>query len=208
MDKKTVPAIFLAISTLLYGGLTAQDNPAAATLFGKDGAFRAMSPGYFLAPSFGLTRMDGSTASLFQLRGGMTWKESFSAGAFLHTSVREIRPQSETLADIYMDYWAAGGFAEFHLSPRRLIHWTFPLYLGYGEVEMDPDEGSAYLDLGESNFFLVEPAALCEVNLHKFVRFNLGAGYRVVGQMRYRNFDQDDLSGFTAYIGLKLGLFR
>jgi hypothetical protein len=62
--------------------------------------------------------------------------------------------------------------------------------------------------MGEANFYQVEPSALLELNIHKYVRFNIGAGYRFVGQMSYRNMDQRDLSGFTGYVGLKIGVFR
>jgi hypothetical protein len=78
--------------------------------------------------------------------------------------------------------------------------------MGYGEVQMDNEIGD--VGLGEANFFQIEPSALLEINLHKNIRFNLGAGYRIVGQMNYRNFDQSDLSGFTGYAGLKFGLLR
>lgn len=71
---------------------------------------------------------------------------------------------------------------------------------------MDNENGDA--GLGEANFFQIEPSALLEVNLHKYVRFNIGAGYRFVGQMSYRNLNQSDISGLTGYVGLKFGLFR
>ena len=62
--------------------------------------------------------------------------------------------------------------------------------------------------LNESRFFQIEPSALLEVNLHKYVRFNIGVGYRVIENMNYRNFNQSDISGFTGYIGFKFGLFK
>ena len=150
--------------------------------------------------------MDGSGASLFNLRGGLSLKDKFSFGAYLSTSLNEIRPQSETLPNIYMDYWTVGGFAEYTLFSKKLVHLSFPLYVGYGEVQMDNEIGD--VGLGESNFLKVEPSALLEINLHKYVRFHVGAGYRFVGSMNYRNLNQADLSGLTGYVGLKFGLFR
>jgi hypothetical protein len=40
------------------------------------------------------------------------------------------------------------------------------------------------------------------------VRFNLGSGYRVLSGITYRNFDQNDVNGLTAYAGLKFGVFK
>jgi hypothetical protein len=129
-----------------------------------------------------------------------------SFGAFYQVSINEIFPRSESISNVYMDYWAVGGFAEYTLLSKRLFHLTFPLYFGYGEVQMDNDFGDA--GLGEANFFQIEPSALLELNLNRYVRLNAGAGYRFVGEMQYRNFNQADISGLTGYIGLKIGLFR
>ncbi|HAJ99927.1 MAG TPA: hypothetical protein DCM62_07870 [Bacteroidales bacterium] len=186
--------------------LFAQDKNEAKTLFRSGNPINTKDLGFFVAPSYGLTQMDGSTASLFSLRGGMNLKDKFSFGAYFNTSLNQIRPQSETIQNIYMDYWTVGGFIEYTLFSKRVAHLTFPLYVGYGEVEMDNENGA--VGLGEANFFQIEPSALLEVNLHKYMRFNLGVGYRLVGQMNYRNFKQSDISGLTGYVGLKLGLFR
>jgi hypothetical protein len=113
---------------------------------------------------------------------------------------------SETVPNVYMDYWTVGGFAEYAVFSKKVAHLTFPLFIGYGEVQMDNENGDA--GLGEAQLFQVEPSVLLEVNLHKFVRLNAGFGYRFVGQMNYRNFDQADISGLTGNLGLKFGLFR
>ncbi|TDB67473.1 hypothetical protein [Arundinibacter roseus] len=184
----------------------AQTVTEPKTVFGNTKSLNASNIGFFVSPGYAFTQMDGSHASLFHLRGGVSFNDKFSFGGFYNTSMNQINPVSETLPNIYMDYWSAGGFGEFTLLSNRLLHLTLPLYVGFGEVQMDDDNGEA--GLGESNFFKLEPSALLEVNLHKNVRFNIGAGYRYVGQMNYRNFDQTDLSGLTGYVGLKFGLFR
>jgi len=206
MNKKFITALTFACLTMLQINSFAQDNNEAKTLFGGVNARSAKDLGFFVAPSYGLTQMEGSTTSLFNLRGGINLKDKFSFGAYFNKSLNEIRPQSETIPNIYMDYWTVGGFAEYILFSKKVAHLTFPLYVGYGEVEMDNENGD--VGLGEANFFQVEPSALLEINLHKYVRLNLGAGYRFVGQMNYRNFNQSDISGLTGYVGLKFGLFR
>ena len=184
----------------------AQSQPEAETLFGKSNKLNTADLGFFIAPSFGYTQIDGSDVSLFNLRSGVIFNDKFSLGGYFNTSMNEIRPQSELLPNTYMDYWTVGGFAEYTLHSSKVFHLTFPLYIGYGEVELDSDTGM--INLGEENFFQVEPAAILEVNLHKNVRFNFGVGYRIVNQMNYRNLDQTDMSGVTGYAGLKVGLFR
>ena len=192
--------------TLLYGNLLAQENNEAKTLFGNGNLITTKDLGFFVAPSFGLTQMDGSTTSMFNIRGGINLKDKISLGAYYNMSLNEIQPQSETLPNIYMDYWSIGGFAEYTLLSKKAVHLSFPLYVGFGEVEMDNENGDT--GLGESSFLQIEPSALLEVNLHKYVRFNIGAGYRFIEQMNYRNFNQSDISGLTGYVGFKFGLFK
>lgn len=206
MSKKNISIFAFTCLTIFQVSLFAQDNNEAKTLFGSGNPISTKDLGFFVAPSYSLTQMDGSTASLFNLRGGINLKDKFSFGAYFNTSLNPIRPQSETIQNIYMDYWTVGGFAEYTLFSKKVAHLTFPLYVGYGEVEMDNENED--VELGEANFFQVEPSALLELNLHKYIRFHIGAGYRFVGQMDYRNFNQTDISGLTGYVGLKFGLFR
>lgn len=198
----TVTAICaFALQTTLH----AQEENTSSTLLGSGTLIDKDALGFFVAPAYGFTQMDGSNAHLFHVRAGATFKDRWALGAFYNVSMNEIRPVSELLNNVYMDYWALGGFIAYTAWSKKLVHVSFPLYVGMGEVEMDNEAGEARL--GEANFFQIEPSALLEINLHKFVRFNLGAGYRMVGEMTYRNFNQNDISGFTGYVGLKVGLF-
>jgi len=206
MNRSCISVLIFSCLTIFQFNSFAQENNEAETLFGSGKPLNTKDLGFFVAPSIGITQMDGSATSLFNLRSGISLKDKFSFGAYFNTSLNEIRPQSETLSNIYMDYWTVGGFAEYTLFSKKVFHLTLPFYAGFGEVQMDDDDGDA--GLGEANFFQVEPSALLEINLHKYVRFNIGAGYRFVGQMNYRNFNQTDISGLTGYVGLKLGLFR
>lgn len=204
MNNKLIAALTIASLLFVQNNLFAQEK--TQTIFGNNTSLSAKDVGFFVAPAVGFTQMDGGAASLFNLRGGVSLKDKFTVGGYFSTSMNQIKPLSETVPNIYMDYWSAGAFVEYAAFSKKAFHVTFPLYIGYGEVEMDNEEGRA--GLGEATFLQVEPAALLEVNLSKNVRFNVGAGYRVVGQMNYRNFDQTALSGFTGYVGLKFGVFR
>ena len=204
--KQTIILIASIITLFSLPNQVHAQSEEAKTLFGSGSPVSTEDIGVFVAPSFGFTQMDGSNTALFNLRAGASLKDKFSLGGYFNTSLNEINPNSETVPNVYMDYWTAGGFVEYTLFSKKLVHVTFPLYVGYGEVQMDNEDGEARL--GEANFFQVEPSAMLELNLHKYVRFNVGAGYRIVSDMTYRNFDQGDISGFTGYAGLKFGLFR
>lgn len=187
---------------------------ALASAFGQDGEPATLigsgqggkaDLGFMVAPAYGFTKFDDAGVSLMELRGGLVINDRFTVGGFFTLSVNDFVPVSETIPNIYMDYLAGGGLLEYTLLSRRLFHLTFPLLIGAGEVEMDGDSGSP--GLGESTFFLIEPAALLEMNVHKNVRLNIGAAYRFISEMSYRNLDQRDLAGFTGKVGIKFGLF-
>jgi len=208
MNRKIISTLIFACLTMFQINTFAQDDGKVNTVFDTDNPLSVKDLGFFVAPSIGFTQMDGSATSLFNLRGGISFKDKFSIGASYNASLNKIRPQSETMQNIYMEYWSLGGFAEYTLFSKKMAHFTFPLYLGYGEVEMEHNTDVEYEGLGEANFFHIEPSALLSVNLHKYVRFSIGAGYRFIGQMSYRNFNQSDISGLTGYVGLKIGLFK
>jgi len=176
------------------------------TLFGGRGLVNTQNISFFVAPSYGFTQMDGSSATILNLRGGISFKDKFTLGGYFNISHNESQPLSETIPNAYLEYWTVGGLAEYTLLSKKVIHLTFPLYVGYGEVQMYNENGIA--GLGKENLLQIEPSALLEVNLFKYTRLNLGAGYRFVGEMEYRNMNQSDLSGLTAYFGLKFGIFR
>lgn len=204
--KKHLLLVLVVACLSVSNNLFAQEDNSANTLFGNGTSINTEGLGFFVAPTYGMTFMDGSFTSLFNFRGGLNIQDKFSVGGYFSTSLNQIIPESETMQNIYMDYWTAGGFVEYTLLSKSIFHLTLPLYVGYGEVQMDNERGNT--GLGEANFFQIEPSALLEVNLHKNVRLNIGAGYRFVGEMEYRNFDQSNISGLTGQIGLKIGIFK
>lgn len=201
--KKNLFSLLFCLA-LCQGSLLAQNE--TKTIFGDSGLVNTNHLGFFVAPSYGFTQMDGSNATLLNLRSGISFKDKFAFGGYFNISHNESQPQSKTIQNAYLEYWTVGGFAEYTLLSKKVIHVTFPLYVGYGEVQMYNENGVA--GLGKENLFQIEPSALLEVNLFKNTRLNVGAGYRFVGEMDYRNLNQSDLSGLTAYLGLKFGIFR
>jgi hypothetical protein len=206
MKNKLIIIVFYLLVAGIQNVLTGQTSNNTETLWKGDKIVNLNNVGFFVAPGYGSTQMDGSLTSLFTLRGGAQYNSRFALGAYYNTSLNRINPESEILSGVYMDYWSTGGFVEFTMFSDKLFHVTLPVYVGYGEVEMDNETGDAGLD--EAGFFQIEPSALLEVNLHKYVRLNVGTGYRFVGDMNYRNFDQSDISGLTGFVGFKFGLFR
>lgn len=197
---------YITFFTILFFNSTfAQETKNAKTIFD---AFSISNRdlGFALAASWISTQMDDAPASLMNIKGGLNLKDKFTIGMFYQFSLNNIRPSSENIPTLYLDYKVFGGFFEFTLLPKEIIHFTFPISFGFGEIEMDSDFGNPML--GEKSIFQLEMAALTEINLHKNIRLNAGIGYRHMGKFTYRNLDQNDLSGWFYQFGIKLGIFR
>lgn len=200
----TIARLWFFCAMLFPTGLLAQDS--LQTFFKKPNWRGNTKLGVFVAPSVGLGYLDGDPSTLFYLRGGVSVGEKLSLGGYYSRSLNRASPASETMDGIYLDFWHTGGVAELTVWQRRLVHLTFPVMFGYGELEMD-SEGED-VNLGEANFFHVEPSAILEVNLWPRVRLNAGMGYRWVSPVQYRQLNEHNLMGFTGSIGLKVFLVQ
>lgn len=210
--KRNVISIF-AFFLLVFATISSalgQENAQPETLFKKGNGWK---PGFFVAPQFQLGSIDNSTLALPGVRAGVQLGQGLAIGGSFSRSVGEMRPASEISDQLYMDMQLGGLLLEFTTAPNKLVHFTFPLVIGAGEVEMDTRERFEYLtgmddnNFGEEHFFFIEPSAQLEINLHKYVRLNLGASYRFVNNASYRGLDHADLSGFNAVFGIKAGMF-
>lgn len=200
--KRLQTLVALALVALMPSRFSAQSGEQPSTMFGN----ASFETGLFLSPSLGAMNLESSSVLFLNVRGGVILEDRFSFGPFFQTSLNEIRLEGELTPNSYLDYWVVGGFAELTALSKKIVHITFPFFIGYGEVELDGERQE--LAYGESNFVQFEPSALVELNLHPNLRFNAGVGYRFLGSMTYRNLTSADFDGFTGFVGLKVGLFK
>lgn len=147
--------------------------------------------GFYVSPGLKVGPVAGETAGFAAFKGGVTFAQQFTVGGMYSFSFSEFTPSAETDPDIYMDVQLGGLLLEYTLSPSKLFHFTFPLAVGAGEIQMDWKESSPNYNndvLSEDNFFFVEPGAMLEMNVAKYVRLNAGLTYRLVpGGVDYRS---------------------
>lgn len=160
-----------------------------------------------------LVELNGSASSISDaglllggVRVGVVFDDKISFGALYRYNLNQAVPSEETLPGHYIAFQTTGGFFEYTLHSDKVVHLTFPIYFGAGEVETDHEDLSP--GLGESNFFVVEPGVMAEVNLSKNLRLNAGILYGFTGNFTYRYLDQSDLQGLRFQMGLKAGLFK
>lgn len=200
----------LIIAGLLLTGINtfAQKKSGQKNRFSNNGRHEM---GFVISPFYQIGRIDKASASFAGLRGGIVLSDKLTVGAVFQTSINDIFPKSETDKNVYLHAGMFGALVEYTVWSDKLVHLTFPIAIGAGKVEMDRRDrvsGISGNPYGEKHFFYVEPSALAEINLHRYVRLNAGINYRFAGSMTYRNFNQTALSGLNGVVALKFGLFK
>lgn len=181
--------------------------------------------GFMAADGFG-GAVGNSVALIFNRR----W--SLGASGFMS---RGFDPKLSDNTGLAMRYAGGGGFLEFTPRPYRMLHLSFPLFVGAGSVRLDsigarghdfnwpdrPGHGDGFGRHDDNNreyFWIVQPNVRAELNIARFARLYAGVGYRfAVGPtaLDYPNasggtstLNTADLSGLTLQTGLKLGFFE
>ncbi len=133
MKKRSVTfaAMLVFVSTFVF----AQNNQQ--TLFENTPKI-----GFYVSPGLQVGPVAGETAGLATFKGGVTFAQQFTVGGMYSFSFNEFTPSVETDRRMYMDMQLGGLLLEYTLSPSRLFHFTFPLILGAGEIQMDWKESS------------------------------------------------------------------
>ncbi len=113
-------------------------------------------------------------------------------------------------ADLTADY--GGLYFEYINNYSSSVHYNLNCLLGFGTASFNdvliPDGNGNSWFKETSSFFVVEPKANIEVNVISYVRLELGAGYRFAMGVELPYFDDADINGFTATLGIKIGLFQ
>jgi hypothetical protein len=185
---------------------TAQTNKEAKALFGNG----KPHIGYFINPFCQFGNFAGTNAVIPGIGAGVILNNKYSLNILYKLTVTEKTPAGEA-NQLYLHGQWFGLKAEYSLKPEGVVHLNFPLEIGTGEIELDLKDSyendQIIIPSGDAWFAYLEPGVAVEINLQKFIKLNLSAGYRFVSDVTFRNISEKDLKGFTFTTGLKIGLF-
>lgn len=174
------------------------------TLFGKS-KNKIQSLGFYIAPELSFGQFSGSFVTIAGNSVMLTVNKKFAIGA---TASSTIRDNSATTTRGHF-----GGLKmEYTLKPDALVHVSFPLVVGAGNISSKEnfngfDRRGKYDDRFEfsrNGSFVVQPGVNVEANVFKYAKVFLGANYRLSANKSGYN---ADLSGFSSSLGLKIGVF-
>jgi len=177
--------------------------------------------GCFISPELKGTIMNDGYGFLMGGRLGVIFNDKFSIGLGGYGLTTEhlvdltAYPEVDDIAKIGFGY--GGLVLEYTLFGNKAVHFSIPVLIGgggvnlYKDIVINEDEFTwdDFNTYESSAFFVIEPGINLELNVTKFMRFDLGASYRMVqfSEMEYLENSNSELSNFAVNASLKFGLF-
>jgi hypothetical protein len=174
------------------------------TLFGKS-KNKIQSLGLYIVPELSYGAFSGLFLPIAGNSVMLTVNKKFAIGATASSTIRDNRTTNSR--------GHFGGLKmEYTLKPDALVHVSFPLVLGAGNISSREsfngfDHRGKYEDRFEfrrNRSFVFQPGVNVETNLFKYAKVFLGANFRLSANNSGYN---ADLSGFSSSLGLKFGVF-
>jgi hypothetical protein len=184
-------------------------NDSPQTLIGPDGFLQ--HSGWYVAPSFGVTGIDGHVGYLTGLRGAWVVNRTFGIGLAANGFGWDVLRSDSLAADV--DRRIAGGYGglllQYNIASDRLVHGFVDSTIGGGAACYDSHDANRWESCQNATaFFVFEPSANVEVNVTKFMRVAVGGGYRLaLTDTMNKGLATSDLSGFLARANLEFGQF-
>lgn len=138
-----------------------------------------------------LTAVEGTAAIDLGASAGIILYRQFYLGFYGQKLFSE--PRRNSLSDIgrpeftnaYIKMFHAGGVLGYMYEPSKLLHPGFTAYGGIGRIDLmatDPVKSSSAM-IYDDNILVIQPKAMLEMNVTKWCKINLKAGYRFVAKI-------------------------
>lgn len=199
--------------------LFAQDTANVLFNLSKD-SFRTI--GLYVAPEYRVTQLGEEFTGMAGVSGMVIFNNRFSIGAtFQRSTDRSFSPA--VVSPLEMNSRLGGIKFEYALFPSHVVHLTVSTLIGGASLTADSIVADVYdnrfrhdrdfdnrVEVARNRFFVVEPGLNLEVNLIKNARFFAGASYRLAadGSETSLRLPASSMQGFSAVVGLKIGIFE
>jgi len=193
-----IRAYLVGFVCLATAAVAAEKAPPAETLF--DGA---VTFGAYGAPVVRVGQFNGEVAAFAGAQGGLILNHSLVLGVGGWALIPSVDVADGVPRRVDFGY---GGFLVEYVYPwQKLLHFHASFLVGGG--------GLTYSDLHawEYNYvdavFVAEPAVGVELNVAKYLRLAVGAGYRYAADTEFEGLTDDDLRGVSGAAVFKIGVF-
>ncbi len=195
------PAAAATPSTGPAPTMSASDEPQTVTGSLRNGPMQLS--GWFVAPTFTSSKVDGSLAYGPGIRAGIFFNQRVAVGIAAHAVGNGDSYYYGTPVRSLGTY--GGLLLQYVVESNRLLHATFESTLGGGRwcVEISEEHDGC---MGR-NFLVFEPAANLELNVARHVRVAAGVGYRLAVAGDGPGPGSERMSSLVARTSIILGSF-
>lgn len=208
------------VTTAIVLGATHSFTASAQTATSAPTSEQTLVPkgiisGGYGAPVQRFSTITGTSVLFTGLEGGWIVNHRFVLGAAGYgLATQNIRNSGAALRDsrgrapvVEMGY--GGVTLGYVAQPMKLVHLMFQILIGGGGLTYDVQDiaGMRPEDAPADGFFVAEPTVQGELNVSRFFRIGVGAGYRFVSGASLDGLRDQDLRGASASLTFKLGRF-
>ena len=169
--------LLLALVGMTFGSVQAQTE--TQTLFGNG---KVKTWGILLNSQVQYAEVLGESVFFSNVKGGFVFNEKWVVGVNVGQSLHEIQRYNDlTMMTENLEFTQGGMYLEYRLFPHKLVHVSIPISVGVLQTESEQDNFSPwgnYEDDREYTNFYLEPGLNIELNVSKFIKFQVGASYR------------------------------
>lgn len=175
--------------------------------------------GLYIAPEFNYGQLRGDMTSFSGGSAMLILNKKWAIGGTAQMSVDNAFVPKAT-SPLYVRGGFGGGKIEYTPKPDALVHVSFPLTIGAGQVSIDSVNtrygrdrndsfGHGYNATNRNSFVVVQPGIALEMNLLRYAKLYVGANYRLsfLNDNQTTLLPANTLQGFSVNAGLKVGLF-
>ncbi|MEM8893252.1 MAG: hypothetical protein AAGC88_01665 [Bacteroidota bacterium] len=165
---------------------------------------------------FKITELVDSRAMILGARAGLVVNRRFLfglAGYGIATNLEfDGNPDSGQIRPLQLYGGYAGMLLGGMIAPQKMIHFSFPVLLGAGGVEVSdenffPRPSDSDYSIERSAFFVIEPGVELEINVTRVLRLAVGGSYRWVSGSDLSTLSDNDLTNWAGNFAIRFGGF-
>lgn len=210
MKKSVVIAILLVCISIFK--INAQEP--AKTLFTTPNIKQL---GLYVAPEYQYGQIKNQFTSIGGASVMLLLNQKFAVGFTGQRSLDQSFSPSG-ISPLYLHAGMGGLKMEYTPKPTSAIHLSFPLFIGMGFAQADSNYTGFRVNNNDSmmranranqnDYFIIQPGVTIEANVIKYVKVFAGVNYRFAFNRDNTNtLSSSTMTGFSANIGVKVGLF-
>lgn len=202
---------FLLILLSIFVQMSAQDSEDYLEFNDRKNVVH----GVYLGLTMGYGEVDGDDAYMGGLKVAYVANQQFEIG-FVGNFIYSDQDIYNTALSQREDL--IGGYGGLHLEPiffsKSRVNLSFPLLVGAGGIRyIDDNFDDVYFDedFDEDDFepfFVAEPGVNLLFNVSRYLQLEAGVKYRFTSKVDLRPNGIDNVNGFSAGLGIKVGVFN